>query len=321
MRIVVTGCAGFIGWKVSEKLLKRGDQVVGIDNMNDYYDPRLKEWRLITLRKFENFTFHKEDIADYETMVSVLKGKKFDAVINLAARAGVRASVKDPWIYYETNVTGTLNLLECCRKYDIEKFVLASTSSVYGLNDIPFKEDSFTDTVLSPYAASKKAAEVLCHSYHYLYGLDVTIPRYFTVYGPAGRPDMSIFKFIRKIHEDQPIDVYGDGTQRRSFTYVDDIARGTLKTLRKCDYEIVNLGNSNSVELNYVIQLIEKNLNKKAEINFQPRHLADISATRAKVSKAEKLLNWKPTVDIEIGVKKVANWFLEEQSWLKSIKI
>jgi len=316
MTILVTGCAGFIGWKVSQKLLEKGDTVIGVDNMNDYYDPRLKEWRLSTLRPFATFTFHKNDITDLPAMENLFAKDEFDAVINLAARAGVRASVENPWIYYATNVTGTLNLLECCRKYGVKKFVLASTSSVYGLNDVPFREDDNTDKALSPYAASKKAAEVLCHTYHYLYGLDITVLRYFTVYGPGGRPDMSIFRFLKNVSEGKPIEVYGDGTQKRDFTYIDDIAEGTVKAIQPGGYEIVNLGDSSSVELLYVINLMERLLGKKAEIKFLPRHLADVPVTRAETSKAHELLNWEPRVDIEVGLTQTVRWFLEFESEL-----
>ena len=315
MTILVTGCAGFIGWKVTQKLLERGDTVVGVDNMNDYYDPRLKEWRLSTLAKSKGFVFHRDDITDMPRMEGLFKQNKFDAVVNLAARAGVRASVEDPWIYYETNVTGTLNLLECCRRYGVKKFLLASTSSVYGLNDIPFREDDNTEKVLSPYAASKKAAEVLCFTYHYLYGIDVSIPRYFTVYGPGGRPDMSIFRFMKNIHEGKPIEVYGDGTQKRDFTYVDDIANGTIAGLKPVGYAIFNLGNSNSVELKYVIGLIEENMKKKATITYLPRHPADVLATWADIKRAEDLFGWKPAVGIEQGLKEAVKWYHDYRRW------
>jgi nucleoside-diphosphate-sugar epimerase len=238
---------------------------------------------------------------------------RFDAVINLAARAGVRASVEDPWIYYETNVTGTLNLLECCRRGGVKKFILASTSSVYGLNDVPFREDDNTDMALSPYAASKKAAEVLCHTYHYLYGLDISIPRYFTVYGPGGRPDMSIFRFMKNISEGRPIEVYGDGTQKRDFTYIDDIAEGTIRMLSLRGYQIINLGNSSSVELKDVIRGIEGLLERRAQITYLSRHPADVLATQAAIDEAEEFLGWKPDVKINEGLRKTVDWFLRYQ--------
>ncbi|MEK6691957.1 MAG: NAD-dependent epimerase/dehydratase family protein, partial [Nitrospirota bacterium] len=253
--IVVTGCAGFIGWKTTLSLLERGDSVLGIDDLNDYYDPKIKEWRLSTLSDKKNFEFHKLDISNYEILKELLNGKKIESIINLAARAGVRASVENPWLYLDANVKGTLNLLEICKDRGIKKFVLASTSSIYGLEDMPFSEDIRTDKPLAQYPATKKGAEVLCYSYYYLYGIDISIPRYFTVYGPAGRPDMSIFQFIKRIDEGMPIKVFGDGKQKRDFTYIDDIVEGTIRGLRPLGYEIFNLGNNNSIELSYVIGL------------------------------------------------------------------
>jgi len=249
MTILVTGAAGFIGSKVSEFLLADGHTVVGLDNLNDAYDVRLKEWRLGQLKGKHGFEFHRLDITDRTALRKLFTNREsdqpnkrdkldqpnrpFEAVINLAARAGVRQSVENPWIYFEANVTGTLNLLELCREFGIKKFVLASTSSLYGANDTrPFREDANTDGPLSPYAASKKSAEALCYSYHYLYGIDVTALRYFTVYGPAGRPDMSLFRFVQWISEGRPVIVFGDGRQSRDFTYVDDIARGTVAALK-----------------------------------------------------------------------------------------
>jgi len=240
--ILLSGCAGFIGWKVTEFLLADGHRVVGVDNLNDAYDVRLKQWRLAQLEGKAGFEFHHLDICDRAALRALFDSKseipnpKFDAIVNLAARAGVRQSVEDPWIYFETNVTGTLNLLDLCREFGMNKFVLASTSSLYGnskfeIRNSKFREDMPTDRPLSPYAASKKAAEALCHTYHYLCGMDVTVLRYFTVYGPAGRPDMSIFRFVQWISEGRPVIVYGDGKQSRDFTYVDDIARGTVAAL------------------------------------------------------------------------------------------
>ncbi|MFH1322226.1 MAG: GDP-mannose 4,6-dehydratase [Methanobacteriota archaeon] len=207
------------------------------------------------------------------------------------------------------------------RKSCIKKFVLASTSSLYGTNKMPCCEEDRTDDPLSPYAATKKAAEAMCYTYHFLYGIDVTIPRYFTVYGHAGRPDMSIFRFIKNINEGKTIEVFGDGRQKRDFTYVDDIAAGTVKALKPPGYEIINLGNNNPVELMYVINLIEENLGKKAEINFSPMHPADVLATCADIEKAERLLGWRPEVRIEEGVKRAVEWHLENDKWLEKIKI
>ena len=318
--IIVTGCAGFIGWKVSQILLERNKRVIGIDNMNNYYDPALKKWRLNTLKDNTNFSFYKLDIANYKKLKDVFKKTKIDAVINLAARAGVRASVENPWVYLDTNTKGTLNLLECSREFKAKKFVLASTSSIYGLDKMPFKEEAKTDTPLAPYAATKKGAEALCYSYHYLYNFDISVLRYFTVYGPAGRPDMSIFKFIKNIDAGRPIPVFGDGNQTRDFTYIDDIANGTIRALKSTGYEIINLGSDHPVKLKYVIKLLEKNLGKKALIKTLPRHPADVSATWAHIEKAKKLLGWKPKTSIEQGVKNTVKWFLENKKFLKGLK-
>ncbi|MEC4675552.1 MAG: SDR family NAD(P)-dependent oxidoreductase [Nitrospirota bacterium] len=318
--IIVTGCAGFIGGKVTEQLLKNDDRVIGIDNMNDYYDPALKEWRLQSLKKYDGFSFVKTDISDYPATREVFAGKKIDAVINLAARAGVRASVSDPWIYLDTNVKGTLNLLECCKEFNTKKFVLASTSSLYGFNKMPFLEDSPTDSPLAPYSATKKSAEALCYSYHYLYGIDVTIPRYFTVYGPAGRPDMSIFIFIKNIDNGTPVPVFGDGKQQRDFSYIDDIADGTIRCLRDVGYEIFNFGNDKPVGLMYVINTIEKELGKKAVIEFSPRHPADVVATWANINKSRTKLGWEPKTSIEEGIKNTVAWYKENREFLNSLR-
>jgi len=327
--VLVTGCAGFIGWKVSERLLQENVNVVGVDNLNDYYDPRLKDWRLIQLKAKNQesglkgdreFNFQQCDISSFDAVKTVFSNYKVDAVINLAARAGVRASVEDPWVYLDTNVKGTLNLLECCKEFGVNKFVLASTSSLYGLNEMPFREIDRTDSPLAPYSATKKGAEVLCYSYHYLHGLDISIPRYFTVYGPAGRPDMSIFIFIKNIDNGITIPVFGDGRQQRDFSYIDDIADGTLKCLQPFGYEIFNLGNDNPVELMYVIDLIEDALGKKAVMKFLPRHPADVFATWAHIEKSKERLNWYPKTTIEEGIKKTVEWYLENKEFINSLK-
>lgn len=318
--ILVTGCAGFIGWKVSHTLLGTKNRVIGVDNINDYYDPKLKRWRLRILKKFPNFTFHKVDISDYKRLRNVFKKHKISAVINLAARAGVRASVEDPWIYLDANTKGTLNLLECCVENKIKKFVLASTSSLYASEKMPFDEKSRTDTPLAPYSATKKGAEVLCYSYHYLYKLDVSVLRYFTVYGPAGRPDMSIFKFIKKIDAGKAIPVFGDGNQTRDFTYIDDIADGTIRALKPVGYEIFNLGSDHPVKLNYVIGLLEKHLGKKVKVKRLKMHIADVRATWANIEKSRKILKWKPKTSLEDGVKKTVEWFFENKKMLDKLE-
>ena len=318
---LVTGCAGFIASKVSELLLRRGDRIIGVDNLNDAYDVNLKKWRLENLLKFDNFIFHKIDITNLSQLEKIFAQNTFDAIINLAARAGVRTSLNNPWVYMDTNITGTLNLLEICKKYHIKKFILASTSSLYGETSLPFKEDRKTDYPLSPYTASKKGAEALCYTYHYLYDIDISILRYFTVYGPAGRPDMSIFIFSKKINNDEIISVYGDGLQQRDFTYVDDIAQGTVAALKPLGYQIINLGSDYPVKLNYIIRLIEENLNKKAKINYLPKHPADVSATWADINKAKEMLSWRPKVKTEEGIKRTVNWLKENWSWVRKIKV
>ena len=317
---LVTGCAGFIASKVTELLLSQGHEVTGIDNINDAYDPRLKHWRLGQIKGNAGFTFHRLDICDGDRLKNVFN-QGFDAVINLAARAGVRQSVENPWVYFETNVTGTLNLLDLCRKHEVGKFVLASTSSLYGANNPqPFKEDANTNGPLSPYAASKKAAEVLCYTYHYLYGIDVTIPRYFTVYGPAGRPDMSLFRFVQWISKGVPVTVFGDGQQSRDFTYVDDIARGTVAALKPVGYEVVNLGSDRPAVLMDTIKTIEQMLEEKANIEFQPAHAADVLATWANISKAKSLLEWQPQTTLNQGIQNLVDWYQANESWAKDIK-
>ncbi|MDD3828369.1 MAG: NAD-dependent epimerase/dehydratase family protein, partial [Anaerolineae bacterium] len=289
MHILITGTAGFIASKVAELLLDEGHTVTGVDNLNDAYDVRLKEWRLARLQARPGFRFQRLDIADRRALRPCFQNSPPDAVINLAARAGVRPSVQDPWIYLEANVTGTLNLLELCREFDVKKLVLASTSSLYGAsNALPFREDANTDRPLSPYAASKKAAEALCYTYHALYGLDVTVFRYFTVYGPAGRPDMSPFRFVQWICEGRPVTVYGDGRQSRDFTYVDDIARGTVAGLRHLDYQVINLGSDQPVVLMDLVRLVEELAGRQAILEFRPAHPADVPATWADIGRAEQ---------------------------------
>ncbi len=321
-KILVTGSAGFIGWATCRLLLNKGATVIGIDNLNDYYDPKIKELRLADLKTFQNFIFYKIDIECFEILKNIFQLHKIESVINLAARAGVRASVENPWGYLDTNVKGTINLLECVKNYGVKTFIHASTSSVYGDTDqMPFKVSDNTDKPLAPYPASKKSAELFCYSYHYLYGVNTIIPRYFTVYGPFGRPDMSIFRFIKKIDYGEPITVYGDGKQKRDFTFVEDIAEATVSSLNLEGYKIFNLGNDNPVELIYVINLIEKLLGKKAQIQWQPRHPADIYATWADIQEAKNFIGWSPNVSIEEGIEKTVHWFRENRELLKNIKI
>lgn len=320
MRILLTGCAGFIGSKTTELALQDGHDVVGIDNVNGAYDVRLKQWRLERLSGRRGFTFHRMDITDNGALEGLGAQGAFDAVLHLAARAGVRQSVLDPWSYYETNVLGTLNLLEYCRRYDVPRLILSSTSSLYAGGECPFREDQPTDRLLSPYAASKKAAETLCHSYHHLYGINVLVLRYFTVYGPAGRPDMSLFRFIQWISEERPVTVFGDGRQSRDFTYVDDIARGTLAGLSLNGYEVINLGSDQPVVLMDAIRLIEDLVGKSAVLDYQPMHPADVMFTWADIEKARDLLGWQPRTRIEEGLKNSLAWYAENRAWAKDVQ-
>ncbi len=333
-RYLVTGCAGFIASRVTELLLDAGHLVVGVDNLNDAYDPRLKQWRLNRLTKQTNFRFHRVDISDQaalgdlfrsdadSTEIDDPKERPYAAVVNLAARAGVRTSVEDPWVYYEANCNGTLNLLEMCRQFGVGKFLLASTSSLYGVeNPIPYREEADTNRPLSPYAASKKAAETLAYTYHYLHGIDVSIPRYFTVYGPAGRPDMSVFRFIRRIAEGEPIIVFGDGTQSRDFTYVDDIARGTVAALKPLGYEAINLGGDHPTKLSAIIDRIGQLVGKEPRIEFHAAHPADVPATWADVGKANRLLDWSPTISVEEGLRRSVAWYRENREMALQLEL
>jgi len=314
--------AGFIGSRVAELLGEQGHQVCGVDNLCPAYDVRLKEHRLDRLRTMPQFDFRRVDISDLADISAIWQEcGPFDAVVNLAARAGVRQSVEDPWVYISTNVTGTLNLLELCRRDGVGKFVLASTSSLYGgSNPVPFREDADTDRPLSPYAASKNGAEALCFTYHHLYGLDVTVFRYFTVYGPAGRPDMSLFRFVQWIHEERPLRLYGDGKQTRDFTYVDDVARGTIAGLKPLGYEVINLGGDSPHDLLELIARIEREAGKKARIERHPMHAADVQATWADIQKAGRLLSWRPEVPLEEGVARLCAWYRENRTWAKDIR-
>jgi UDP-glucuronate 4-epimerase len=325
-RYLVTGCAGFIASNVADTLLRAGHSVVGVDNLNDAYDPRLKQWRLAQLQGRDNFRFHQLDISDLAAVEPLFapagSQPPFAAVVNLAARAGVRTSVVNPWVYYQANCTGTLNLLDLCRRSGVRKFLLASTSSLYGLHNVaPYREDANTSRPLSPYAASKKAAETLAFSYHHLHGIDVSIPRYFTVYGPAGRPDMSVFRFIRRIAEGESIVVFGDGSQSRDFTFVDDIARGTIAAIRPLGYEIINLGGDREVRLSAVIEEIARLLGKKAVIEYRPAHPADVPSTRADVSKAARLLGWRPQISIEEGLRRSVEWYFANRDLARSLEL
>jgi len=320
VRVLVTGCAGFIGARVAAMLIERGDEVIGIDSMNNAYDVRLKQWRLKQLSRAPNFRYARVNVVTPLDSEWLFVDGPVDAVVNLAPRAGVRDSVANPAPYYETNVMGTLRLLELCVQHDIPKFVLASSSSVYGDSQGPFKEEAPTDRPMSPYAASKIAAEHLCYVYHELHGLDVTVFRYFTVYGPAGRPDMGIYRFTRWIHEGEPILLYGDGEQKRDFTFVDDVARGTVAGLTHLGFETINLGADHPVTVNCVLDHLARHIGRMPEIQTTPAHAADVPATWADIGVARRLLNWQPETSLECGLEKTSGWYGTNRDWAVNIQ-
>lgn len=317
---LVTGAAGFIGARTAEMLLDAGYHVTGLDSLNDYYDPRIKVHRVEQLRKREGFLFCHQSIEDRPALEELFGANEFDAVFNLAARAGVRASIEQPQVYVDTNITGTLNILDLMQRYGVGKLVLASTSSLYAGQPMPFVEDLPVNSPISPYAATKKAAEAMAYTYHHLYHIDVSVVRYFTVFGPAGRPDMSPLRFIRAIDDGQPLELYGDGTQSRDFTYIDDIARGTIAALQPIGYEVFNLGGGrNPITINEMIAVFESLIGRKAAIREGSFHEADMRATWADISKAKRLLGWEPRVSFEDGASKTVCWYQENRDWLREI--
>lgn len=330
-QILVTGAAGFIGFHLSRRLLERGDQVVGLDSLNDYYDVRLKEDRLAQLTRHPEFEFCKANLADREAMGQLFGTESFDVVVNLAAQAGVRYSLTHPHAYVESNLTGFVNILEGCRHSSVKHLVYASSSSVYGANTkMPFSVHHNVDHPISLYAASKKANELMAHTYSHLYKLPTTGLRFFTVYGPWGRPDMAMFKFAKAILAGEPIDVYGEGNMRRDFTYVDDIVEGVM---RVCDYtarpnaawsgekpdpatsaapyHIYNIGNNNPVELMHVIEVLEKKLGKKAILNLLPMQPGDVRETYADVEDLARDVGFRPNTPVEEGISRFVDWYRE----------
>jgi UDP-glucuronate 4-epimerase len=319
---LVSGAAGFIAASVISQLLDNGHTVVGVDNLNHAYDIRMKEYRLGRLRERAGFSFYRSDISDTAAILSQpeIYQQAYQSVINLAARAGVRQSLEDPWVYVNTNMTGTLNLLEVCRRQGIPKFILASTSSIYGANaPLPTPETADSDHPLQPYAASKKGAESMAHVYHFLYGIDVSVVRYFTVYGPAGRPDMSMFRFTQWISEGRPLRLNGDGEQSRGFTYVEDIARGTIQALKPLGYEIINLGGHETIKINELIHYLEELIGRKATIERYPPNPAEMQANWADVQKAKQMLGWEPQVGLKAGITNLVNWYNAERHWASLI--
>lgn len=329
MKILVTGAAGFIGMHTSERLLARGDEVVGLDNLNDYYDPRLKEDRLARLAPHANFRFVKLDVADRAGMARLFAEEGFDRVIHLAAQAGVRYSLQNPHAYVDSNLVGFMNILEGCRHGQVGHLVYASSSSVYGGNTLmPFSEHHSVDHPVSLYAATKKANELMAHTYSHLYGLPTTGLRFFTVYGPWGRPDMALFLFTRAILEGRPIDVFNHGRMRRDFTYIDDIVEGVLRTLDRvaeadpgfdadrpdpgrsnAPYRVFNIGNHQPVELMAFIEAIEEALGRKAEKNFLPLQDGDVPATYADTTELNAWTGFAPATPVAEGVRRFVAWY------------
>ena len=316
MKILVTGGAGFIGSHVTDRLLNRGDKVVVLDNLNDYYDPCIKKSNLKEASKSPDMTFIEGDILDESLLKQIFSEHTFDVIVHLAARAGVRPSLEQPILYEEVNCRGTLNMLECARLNGVKRFVFASSSSVYGnVKEIPFKENARIDKPISPYAATKAAGELYCHSYHHLYGISVNALRFFTVYGPRGRPDMAIYKFTSLIDQGKPIPFYGDGSTKRDYTFCTDIVDGIVASIdRDLGFEIINLGESRTTSLSELVQIIENALGKKAVLKKQPIQPGDVVMTCADVSKARDLLDYKPSTTVEEGVARFMEWYKSSQA-------
>ena len=312
MNFLVTGGAGFVGSHVCERLLKAGHSVWTLDDLNDFYDPQIKRSNLRQIQALAKpFEFTQGDLTDSALLSEVFAATQFDQVIHLAARAGVRPSLEEPALYQRVNVEGTVQLLECVRKHGVKKIIIASSSSVYGVNaKSPFSESDPIFTPISPYAASKLACEALGHVYHHVYGIDVVMLRFFTVYGPRQRPDLAIHKFARLIRDGKPIPVFGDGSTARDYTYIDDILEGVLACTRQnFGYEIFNLGESQTVKLNYLIELLEKALGRTATVSRQPLQPGDVPLTCADISKARARLGYQPSVTIERGIPRFVEWF------------
>ena len=310
-KILVTGSAGFIGMHLCKNLLDNGYLILGIDNLNEYYDPNLKNARLKILSKYDNFSFEKIDISNFGSLEQVFKTYSPDKVVNLAAQAGVRYSLKNPHAYIKSNLVGFMNILECCRHYNVKGLIYASSSSVYGGNkEIPFSVHDRTDRPISIYAASKKANELMAATYSHLYGLNTTGLRFFTVYGPWGRPDMAMYIFTEKIMKEKPIPLFNKGVMKRDFTYIDDIVNGIISSIEKNYHsEIFNLGNNKSEDLMDVVKIIEKELDKKAMLNLLGMQPGDVTKTFANIDYTVKKLNYKPETTIYEGIPNFINWY------------
>jgi len=311
--ILVTGGAGFIGSHLVDRLLSEGDwQVSVVDDFNDFYDPAIKRDNVNRQKASQNYRLFAADIRDKDALAAVFRENAFDCIVHLAARAGVRPSLELPLLYSQTNVDGTVNLLELARKHGTKQFVFGSSSSVYGINaKVPFSEDDPIRQPISPYAATKAAGELICHTYTHLYGIRSVCLRFFTVYGPRQRPDLAIHKFARLLSEGKPIPVFGDGTTRRDYTYIDDILAGVRAAIdySESDYEVINLGESRTVELRELIALLEKELGVAAKIDRQPLQPGDVPQTYADISRAKRLLEYNPQTQIEVGIQRFVEWF------------
>jgi len=314
MAYLVTGGAGFIGSHLCERLVKEGSEIICVDNFNDFYDPLIKRRNVEGLQKKANFKLYELDILDFPKLQAVFEQNDIDVIIHLAARAGVRPSIKEPLLYQEVNVRGTLNLLELARRFNVPKFIFASSSSVYGNNKkVPFSEQDNVDNPVSPYAATKKAGELLAYTYHHLYDISISCIRFFTVYGPRQRPDMAIHKFTKLIDQGKKVPIFGDGNSQRDYTYISDIIDGLCSAIEYCQgYEIYNLGDSRTVELKEVIQHIENLLNKKARLDFKPFQAGDVWITYADISKAKAQLKYQPKIMFEKGMQNFIDWYKSE---------
>jgi UDP-glucuronate 4-epimerase len=311
MNVLVTGGAGFIGSHLIEALLMKEYHVDCLDNFNTYYDPTIKRSNIESFLPHSAFMLYEGDILDFTLLQDMFSQRSYDMIVHLAARAGVRPSIQQPFLYQKVNVEGTLNLLECCRRFDVDKFICASSSSVYGANNkVPFSEDDFVDNPISPYAATKKAAELLCYTYTHLYKISTTNLRFFTVYGPRQRPDMAIHKFTKLIDEGKAIPVYGMGKSKRDYTYIDDVIQGIEASMAHCNgYRLYNLGESKTIDLLSLIKLIEKALGKSAILDYQPNQPGDVPITYADIRKAQKEINYNPQTPIKAGIEKFVNWY------------
>jgi UDP-glucuronate 4-epimerase len=314
MNHLVTGGAGFIGSHLVERLLAEGHRVTCLDNFDDFYDPALKRRNLTQALKDSKFCLVEGDLRDEDLLHKLFPEEKIEIVAHLAARAGVRPSIENPLLYADVNVRGTLNLLEACKKHKVRRVVFASSSSVYGNNlKVPFAEEDPVDNPISPYAATKKAGELICHTYHHLYGMDVACLRYFTVYGPRQRPEMAIHQFTRRIHQGEKITLFGDGSSRRDYTYIGDAIEGTIAALgREHGYEIYNIGESQTTSLAQLVQWIEEQLKKKARVEYLPAQPGDVERTYADIRKAVKRLGYRARTDIREGLARFIRWYLEE---------